>query len=131
MTAEEAAQVISETAEALRENPGDFNLRVMVVGMNAVGGGGAPGVIGTAIGGGTGIQVSASGGHVQVEQGEAAFEEELASACDALQELAEAAKAGEKGRIKKLLESLRLLAVVPASILASSEAALKLADLVS
>jgi len=130
MTADEAAEVIAETAEALRNNPSDFNVRVMVVGMKAVGGGGAPGAVGTAIGGGTGLSVTASGGQVEVTQGERAFGEELENACDALQELAEAAKAGEKGRIEKLLAGLKMLASVPASILSSAEVSLRLAHLI-
>jgi hypothetical protein len=130
MTSNEAAQIISETAKALRDNPSDFSVRVMVVGMNAVGGGGAPGVVGNAVGGGTGVSVTASGGQFEVMQGEGAFTEELERACDALQELAEAAESGEKGRIKKLLDDLKSLASVPVAILASAEAALRLAQLV-
>jgi hypothetical protein len=130
MTSDEAAKIISETAQALRDNPSDFNVRVMVVGMSAVGGGGAPGVVGNAIGGGTGVSVTASGGQFEVMQAEGAFSEELERACDVLHELAEAAEAGEKGRIRKLLDGLKNLASVPVSILASVEAALRLAHLV-
>jgi hypothetical protein len=130
MTTDEAAQLISETAEALRNNPSDFEVRVMTVGMQAIGGGGAPGAVGTAIGGGTGINVTARGGDVSITKGEGAFSQELERVCDLLQELAEAAKADERGRIRKLLGELQALAIVPVSILTCSESALRLADLI-
>jgi len=93
--------------------------------------GGSPGIVGTSIGGGAGVNATAQTGNFEVTQGEGAFTKELEEGCDSLMELAEAAGAGDKGRIAKLLHSLKEAVAIPASILAMCQVVLQLANLIT
>ena len=62
MKLEEALRVLDEVIKSLRENPGQFNIKVEVntAGAVGIGGSGGPGIVGISNGGGTGFSATSS-----------------------------------------------------------------------
>lgn len=94
MEPEDAVLVLDEIIGSLRENPGQFNISVVVntAGAVGIGGPGGPGIVGIAHGGGTGVHASASApSQVAIDiargQVESRLDEEFGSLLQTLDEI--------------------------------------------
>jgi hypothetical protein len=111
----EAAKIIEDIAQSIRENPAQFQftVEVNITGMSGISYGGGIGIMGVAQGGGTGIQSSVSVDNAQIQiankKGAEAMSQQIKALTDLLSSMAEELRRAspDKSKLTRMFESIK------------------------
>ena len=114
MDKEIASKLIKVMAEAVKNDPAQFNFNIDIIGAMGTASNGGTGISTTAVGGGPGsttigLQSSVGGSQIKITKSyaDAAMLEKIENLYSALNEIAEKVKTDDKSTIEKIYNSLK------------------------